>query len=89
MSALAQVVLVGVHHHGPPDDAVLPGQGDHLVSDVDLGGAALRCHVAEVPGVTGALGILWGAVTAAVRVKMRPGTGAAIGVVTKLRLDQN
>ena len=81
---LAQVVLVGVHHHGPPDDAVLPRQGDHLVRDVDLGGPALRRHVAQVPGVAGALRVLGGSVAAAVRVEVRSGAGAAIGVVTKL-----
>ena len=85
MSALAKIVLVSVHHHGPPYDTVLPGQGDHLVSDVDLGGPALGRHVAQVPGVAGALGILRSAVAAAVRVEVRPGAGAAIGVVTELR----
>ena len=85
MSALAKVVLVGVHHHSPPDDAVLPGQGDHLVSDGDLGSPALGRHVAQVPGVAGALGILGSTVAAAVRVEVRPGAGAAIGVVTELR----
>ena len=85
MTALAKIVLVGVNHHSPPDDAVLPGQGDHLVSDVDLGGPTLGRHVAQVPGMAGALRVLGSTVAAAVRVEVRPGAGAAIGVVTKLR----
>ena len=85
MAALAKIVLVGVHHHGPPDDAVLPGQGDHLVSDGDLGSPTLGRHVAQVPGVARALGILGSAVAAAIRVEVRTSAGAAIGVITKLR----
>ena len=85
MTTLAKIVLVSVHNHGPPDDTVLPSQGDHLVGDVDLGGPTLGRHVAQVPGVAGALGILGSAVAAAVRVEVRPSAGAAISVVTKLR----
>ena len=85
MATLTQVVLVSVHHHSPPNDRVLPRQGDHLVREADLGGAALCRHIAQVPGVAGALGILGSTVAAAVRVEVRPSAGAAIGVVTKLR----
>ena len=85
VATLTQVVLVSVHHHSPPNDRVLPRQGDHLVREADLGGAALCRHIAQVPGVAGALGVLGSAVAAAIRVEMRTSAGAAIGVVTKLR----
>ena len=86
MPALAKVILVSVHYHGAPDDGVLAHQGDHGVRDVHLGAPALRRHVAQVPGVPCPLGVLPGTVAATVRVEVRPGAGAAVGVVTELRI---
>ena len=86
MPALAKVILVSVHHHGAPDDGVLAHQGDHGVRDVHLGAPALRRHVAQVPGVPRPLGVLRGAVAATVRVEVRPGAGAAVGVVSELSI---
>ena len=71
MATLTQVVLVSVHHHSPPNDRVLPRQGDHLVSEADLGSAALCRHIAQVPGVAGALGVLGSAVAAAIRARKK------------------
>ena len=65
---------------------MLPCQRDHLVRDADLGGAPLCRNIAQIPGVAGALGILGSAVAAAIRVEVRTSAGAAISVVTKLRI---
>ena len=84
MASQTEVVLVSVHHHGPADDGVFPSQGDHGVSDVQLGRPALSSDVPEVPSVPGSLLILRGAVLALVWVEVRSSTGASIGIVTKL-----
>lgn len=86
MAAEAEVVLVSVHHHGPPDDGVLPGERDHGVQDVELGTATLSRHVAQVSSVPGTLLVLRRAVRTLVRVEVRSSTSAAVGVVSELEI---
>ena len=85
MSALAEVVLVSMHHHRPADDGVLPRQGDHRVRDVQLGASSLRSDVPEISGMSRSLLVLRGPVLALVRVEVRPGASAAVSVVSELQ----
>ena len=84
VTTLAQVVHLGVHHHSPPQDAVLPGQADHGVRDVNLGSSISSSHVTKVSSMTRSFGIFWSTMLASIRVEVRTSTGAAVGVVSKL-----
>ena len=86
MAAETEIIRVSVHHHGPPDDGVLPGERDHGVQDVELGTAPLGRHVAQISGVSGALLVLGGSVGTLVRVEVRSSAGAAVGVVSELEI---
>ena len=88
MPSLSEVVRVGVNHHSATNDGVLPGERDHGVSDVELGAASLSSHVAEVPHVSLALAVLRGAVLRLEGIEVRPGTGAAVGVVSELEISR-
>ena len=85
--SLSEVVRVGVNHHSATNDGVLPGERDHGVSDVELGAASLSSHVAEVPHVSLALTVLRGAMLRLEGIEVRPGTGAAVGVVSELEIS--
>lgn len=84
MSALAEIINISVNHDSPAQDGVLPSQGDEGVRDVDLGGAALRCHIAKVSGVARSLGVLGSTMFTSIKVEVRSSGGAAVGVVSKL-----
>lgn len=52
MAPEAEVVLLLVDDYTPPDDAVLPREGDDLVGEVDVGDAAgVGDYVAQVADV--------------------------------------
>lgn len=68
MSALAQIVGIGVDNHGASNDAISAKQSDLRVADGDLGGAiASSLDVAQVAQVT--VLIAGGAVLLAVGLK--------------------
>ena len=86
MTALSEVVTVSVDNNGATKDGVLAGERDHGVSDVQLGAASLSSHVPQISGVSLSLAVLRGPVLTLVRVEVRPGTGAAVGVVSELEI---
>lgn len=83
VSTQAQVVRIGVDNNGTSQDAQRSGQGNLTVGDVDLGHSAVIGHnVAQVSGVS--FGGCGSSVFLAVRVEVRSGRGASVGVVTEL-----
>ena len=86
MAALSKVVTVSVDNNGPTEDGVLAGERDHGVSDVQLGTASLSSHVPQISDVSLSLVVLGCPVVTLVRVEVRPGTGAAVGVVSELEI---
>ena len=87
VSALSEVVTVGVNHNSAANDGVLAGERDHGVSDVKLGPAPLGSHVPEVSHVSLSLPVLRSSMLTLVRIEVRPGTGAAVGVVSELEIS--
>ena len=87
VAALPQVINVSVDHDSAADDGVLPSERDHGVSDVKLGTAPLGSHVPEVSHVSLSLPVLRSSVLTLVRIEVRPGTGAAVGVVSELEIS--
>ena len=85
--SLSEVVRVGVNHHSATNDGVLPGERDHGVSDVELGAASLSSHVPEITHVSLSLSVLWSSMFTLERIEVRPGTGAAVGVVSELEIS--
>merc|ERR1719384_2407966 len=84
MAALSQVVNLSVNHDSAADDGVFAGEGDHGISDVKLGAASLSSHVPEITHVSLSLSVLWSSMFTLERIEVRPGTGAAVGVVSEL-----
>merc|ERR1712159_327700 len=77
--ALAEVVSAGVHDNSAADNAVRSDDLDQLVSDRALGIAlAISVNVAQVTNV--ARLVRGGTVGLVVRVEVRTGAGAAVGV---------
>ena len=87
MAALSQVVNVSVDHDSAADDGVLAGEGDHGISDVKLSAASLSSHVPEITHVSLSLSVLWSSMFTLERIEVRPGTGAAVGVVSELEIS--
>ena len=82
VATLAKVVSASVDNDGAAEDALGADQLDELVGDGALGVAlAIGLEVAQVTNV--ALVVLGGTVGLAVRVEVRAGGSAAVGVVTK------
>ena len=88
VSALSEVVTVGVNHNSAANDGVLASKRDHGVSDVQLCAASLGSHVPEIPGVSHSRAVLRGAMLALVGVEVGPGTGAAVRVVPELEISR-
>ena len=84
MTTLAKIIDFSMHHHGATNDGVLSCQGDHGVSDVNLGGSTSGLNIAKVTNMSLTLRISRSSMRAAIWVKVRSSTGAAIGVITKL-----
>ncbi len=85
VTALAQVVDVGVNDERTTQHAVGAAQAQERVLNVHISDAVLAGHdVAEIAGVALALGVLGGAVLALVKVEMGPGGDAAVGRVAEL-----
>jgi len=83
VSALAEVVNVGVDHHSSAKNGPFTRQRDHFVCDIDFGHTIFASNdVAEVPSVPLIVG--GGAVGLALGVVVGPGAGAAVGVVAEL-----
>jgi len=82
VATLAEVVSAGVDNNGAAENTLGADQLDELVTDRALGVAlAVGLEVAQVTNV--ALLVLGGTVGLAVRVEVRAGGSAAVGVVTE------
>jgi len=83
VSTLAKIIGIGVHDNGASDDAVGAEERNLGVGDVDLGGAvAGGLNVAQIAQVT--ILVDGSAMLLAIRIEVRSGRHAAIGVVTEL-----
>lgn len=82
MSALSQVVGVGVHHQGASDDVVSALQRNLLVANAHLGDAVVAgLHVAQIAHV--AHRAVGAPVLLVVGVEVGPGRNATVGVVAE------
>lgn len=83
VSTLAKIIGIGVHDNGASDDAVGAEERNLGVGDFDLGGAvAGGLNVAQIAQVT--ILVDGSAMLLAIRIEVRSGRHAAIGVVTEL-----
>ena len=84
VATLAKIIYISVNNNSAANDGVLPSQGDHGVCDVNLCRPTGCLHIAQISSVSLSLGICGSSMGRPIKIKMRPGTGAAIGVVAKL-----
>ena len=88
MAALAKVVNVSVDHDSAANYGVLAGEGDHGISDVKLSATSLSSHVPEITHVSFSLSVFGSSMFTLERIEVRPGTGAAVGVVSELEISR-